>query len=439
MKDLFPEYYRPTEAEFKQIWETCLFSFDANVLLDVYRYTPDTRNRLLHVLEQLQDRIWLTHQAAEEFLRNRIGVILSLEVPYSQAREQVAFGIRDIKTDLAETFPPSKRQHPFIRVEEIHHILDGALTSLDELLNQTRGQQPSFLKQDDLLQQLTSLFNGRTGSPYTQEELDECYVVIANRYSFSIPPGFKDREGQNKKREPQKGDPNPQAYGDAVLWMQLLDRMKNEERPLIFVTGETKEDWWLKEKGQTIGPLPALIREMRKEADTLFHMYSTDIFLQRAEEFLGLQVLPSAVDEIRDLRRLDEATAAQALRTAQMVFELTQQQFELQQKLQESAAALASTEDRLRALETYTRDIQHTITPDQGAQISQLVKAIALELGKRSGRNEYGGVYGELYNRFGISNYRQLPALRFKEAVDFLTDWYSRIRGEGPDLPVSVS
>lgn len=38
--------------------------------------------------------------------------------------------------------------------------------------------------------------------------------------------------------------------------------------------------------------------------------------------------------------------------------------------------------------------------------LSQAVKAIALEMSKRSGRNEYGGVYGEFYRKFGITSYK---------------------------------
>ena len=43
MKDSFPGYYRPTENEFAEMWESCLFVLDANVLLNLYRYSVDTR------------------------------------------------------------------------------------------------------------------------------------------------------------------------------------------------------------------------------------------------------------------------------------------------------------------------------------------------------------------------------------------------------------
>ncbi|MGZ3645243.1 MAG: hypothetical protein ACXVCM_15485, partial [Ktedonobacteraceae bacterium] len=39
MQELFPGYYRPTKEEFSTMWQQCIFVFDANVLLNIYRYT----------------------------------------------------------------------------------------------------------------------------------------------------------------------------------------------------------------------------------------------------------------------------------------------------------------------------------------------------------------------------------------------------------------
>jgi hypothetical protein len=72
------------------------------------------------------------------------------------------------------------------------------------------------------------------------------------------------------------------------------------------------------------------------------------------------------------------------------------------------------------------------ITEEQASQISQAVKAVAMKLGEQSGRNEYGGVYGELYRKFSITSYKLLPASRFQEAMDFLTDWHQTLVGDEP-------
>ena len=68
------------------------------------------------------------------------------------------------------------------------------------------------------------------------------------------------------------------------------------------------------------------------------------------------------------------------------------------------------------------------ITEDQASQISQAVKAVALAIGKKSGRNEFGAIYGELYRKFGITSYKELPARRFQEAMRLLTEWYEKVK-----------
>ena len=53
------------------------------------------------------------------------------------------------------------------------------------------------------------------------------------------------------------------------------------------------------------------------------------------------------------------------------------------------------------------------------------------ELGKKSGRNEFGALYGERYRKFGITSYKMLPARRFEEAMTFLTTGTKSVTGNG--------
>lgn len=90
-------------------------------------------------------------------------------------------------------------------------------------------------------------------------------------------------------------------------------------------------------------------------------------------------------------------------------------------------ARLDVHEERLEELESKLGDPARLITPDQASQVSQAVKAIALEIGRQSKRNEFGAVYGELYRKFGITSYKELPAARFKAAMAFLREWYQSL------------
>jgi hypothetical protein len=136
-----------------------------------------------------------------------------------------------------------------------------------------------------------------------------------------------------------------------------------------------------------------------------------------------------------------DTPAVQAYKMAQAIMQMARQQILLEARLDRQDGRLDSAESKLSAVENRLETVEATlgdasrhISAAQASHISQAVKAIALELGKRSGRNEFGGVYGELYRRFEIAGYRELPAARYDEATNFLRQWYSAVSG-GDDVP----
>ena len=72
------------------------------------------------------------------------------------------------------------------------------------------------------------------------------------------------------------------------------------------------------------------------------------------------------------------------------------------------------------------------VTQEQASQVSQAVKAVAMALGKKTGRNEFGAVYGELYRRFEITSYKSLPVHKFEDALAFLTEWHLNVTTDTP-------
>ena len=61
MKELFPGYFREDEREIKEIWDNCYFVFDANILLNLYRYSDTTRKDFLKVLEKVKERVIMSY------------------------------------------------------------------------------------------------------------------------------------------------------------------------------------------------------------------------------------------------------------------------------------------------------------------------------------------------------------------------------------------
>jgi hypothetical protein len=131
-----------------------------------------------------------------------------------------------------------------------------------------------------------------------------------------------------------------------------------------------------------------------------------------------------------------DTPAAQAYRTAAAIMKIARQQLILEGQLETYAIKLIDHEQRLEEIEATLGDTGRFINPDQAMQISQAVKAIATEIGKKTKKNEYGGVYGQLYRKFGVASYKQIPAHKFDHAMKWLTKWYRDVTGStGDELP----
>lgn len=84
MKNLFPEYYKPTVQEYDKIWNEALIVFDTNTLLDLYRYSEESSSDFISVMKFYKARLWLPYQIAWEFQRNRISTICGHIEAYHQ-------------------------------------------------------------------------------------------------------------------------------------------------------------------------------------------------------------------------------------------------------------------------------------------------------------------------------------------------------------------
>ncbi len=102
-------------------------------------------------------------------------------------------------------------------------------------------------------------------------------------------------------------------------------------------------------------------------------------------------------------------------------------------RLDQAAIIVGDVRKRLTAVEQKLTN-NTAVTDEQASQISQAVKSIAMLLEQQSGRNEFQGVYGELYRRFGITSYKLLPAEKFANAMQFLTEWYINLTDD-EDVP----
>jgi hypothetical protein len=291
MRKTFLGYYRPTDGEFRRLWDKCLFVLDANVLLNLYRYSEETRKRLIDILQRIEDRLWVPHQAALEYQRNRLEVISAQREAYTQIEHLLVDTQKKLDNQLK-----SYKRHPLINATKLFGSINDAFIGQIDELREIRQKHPDLVDRDDVREILTKLLAGKVGLPYSEERLKEICKEGEDRYAKSRPPGYKDAKSKEGER----------VFGDLVLWYQVIDKASAEKVPVIIVTDDVKEDWWWRHEGRIIGPNPELVEEVRNKANVGFYMYVSDKFMEYARDYLKQNVDQTAIDEIREVRRLDE-------------------------------------------------------------------------------------------------------------------------------------
>jgi len=169
MKKLFFEYYRPSEEQFSELWHECLFVLDANVLLNLYRYSSETTFELIRLLKEISTRIWIPHQVAFEYHKNRHKVILEHEKEYTKVQDELAKAKDDAIKKLSDKLRQDR--HPFIKeADKSITGIENAFNSIHEDLEKHKKEYASLKENDRINDEIVSLFQGQVWLSWNHEE-----------------------------------------------------------------------------------------------------------------------------------------------------------------------------------------------------------------------------------------------------------------------------
>ncbi len=125
-------------------------------------------------------------------------------------------------------------------------------------------------------------------------------------------------------------------------------------------------------------------------------------------------------------------------RVTALQMDVVERHDEVMGRLDQAAAVVGGLLHRMTAVEGVVSPGQ-VISDSQAAEISALVKAIATEMAARgggeggTGRNPYQAVFGELYRRFRVSSYHNIPVRRFGEVMAWLREYQETVDAHGDD------
>lgn len=301
MKTHFFEQYNYSESEKKTIFSNCIFIFDTNILLNLYRYTVETRNKMLDIMKIHKDRIWIPYQVGWEFFNNRNNVIEEVKKFPTEINKQIT----DFKNKIMQKC--NEKRHPHFSGKDIESTIDSFVKKITSKINRLTNNLPDYYQEDMILDTLSNLFNGKVGDDFDENTLEKIYNEGKKRYENKIPPGFGD--SKNKHECPKRF-----LYGDLVLWKQIIEEAKNNQKDVVFVTEDVaKGDWFQQVKhGETKRARVELVKEFYVDTNGMkFLLYNQDCFLFDINKYLGTKITKSAQDEMRkvtehEINRLKE-------------------------------------------------------------------------------------------------------------------------------------
>jgi predicted nucleic-acid-binding protein len=310
--DGFEGYRTPTDEDYRSLLTEGMVVMDTNVLLNLYRYNAHARADLIAVLRRLDGRLWIPHQVLLEFWRGREAALRDMQ----ETAENTVEALKDHcqqSINALRAWANRTALRPE-RLGELQDHLDGGFTAVIEAINgfvaEEELSQALNTNNDPVLRTLEPVLRGHVGSPMSEQARVESIKEALRRIDAGKPPGFKDKNKTNEL-----------AAGDYLVWKQLLDEAARRKTNVLLVTGDVKEDWWRKERGQIRGPRPELVEELRSRAGVRLFMLRPESLLVHARRWLSVEVHEESV---QDVERVDRvlATGGSAGWTREAVEEL---------------------------------------------------------------------------------------------------------------------
>lgn len=280
--DGYEAYRTPKDDDYRKVLTDGLVIVDTNVLLNLYRYSAQARKDFLEVLRALRDNLWVPERVVHEFWTNRESVLRDprgtaetlkqLDELSGKARTQITkwAKLASLSTDSTGAMIRAAQESiEFIRKTIEEH---------------EEEQYAAFARNtniDPVLTELEDILNGKVGAAFSVDEFDDLVKQGNERVAAEIPPGFSD-----VKRKGEEG-----AYGDYLVWEQLLREASVNKRDVLFVTADSKPDWWrMTSRGELRGPHRDLVKELHERAGARLFMLQPDQLLKYAKSTLQVSV-----------------------------------------------------------------------------------------------------------------------------------------------------
>ncbi len=254
---------------------------DTNVLLNIYRYSPEFSDFAFECIKTVKDHIMLPATVKLEYDRHANSEFLKMKKRTEEASSETSKQIMLAKTKIVDSCQGLERlqfQDVDCLKNSLSEKMDAVMSVLEDYFEDHAALeliQHSWDSRDFLKEFVIELAtNGQVMASPSQEDIYRWCEEGKKRYKSEIPPGYKDAKNKDGVR----------MYSDLILWQETLRYADRESKNVVFVTDDVKTDWWESEEGNRHFHAK-LLREFAKTKKTIVPMISQDFFTKISEEY----------------------------------------------------------------------------------------------------------------------------------------------------------
>ncbi|HGG0417170.1 TPA: PIN-like domain-containing protein [Clostridium sporogenes] len=297
MKRKFQGYYDFDSKQIEKIWNDSIIIFDANVLLSLYSNSKEINEEIFKMFNLLKERIWIPYRVIAEYEKNRMKVINNECKKFNY--------IKSVPNEIKNKFLKEIKgmeKHPSQKYETLKKIIEDKFSDVERQFKEetkdmrTLSKEYAGIKEHDYIREKLNLFSFTIGDDYTVEQLLKIVKIGQLRYESKIPPGYEDYYTNKKK--------GIDLYGDLIIWFEIVDKAKIEKKPVLFITNDTKEDWY--QDNKNFKPRPELINELYSCAGVYCYIYTFDEFYKQANTRLFNKSEEQIEDNVNHLKKIRE-------------------------------------------------------------------------------------------------------------------------------------
>lgn len=257
---------------------------DTNVLLNVYRYSPDFSDFALECMKSIADSIVLPATVRLEYERHRMAGFANMKKRLADVGKETEKQISNAKDKIIASCATFKRLQ-YVEADELITLLSDKMDDVSKALTDYFDNhasldliQRSWGETDYLFSFIQVLDNNNQIMPQvSQEDIYRWCDDGETRYKKLTPPGFEDAKNKDGVRK----------YSDLIMWREMLLYAKKHSKSIIFVTDDVKSDWYEK-NGADRKFHSKLLSEFSETGQTIVPMTSKQ-FLSEVSEAYGIE------------------------------------------------------------------------------------------------------------------------------------------------------